>query len=322
MSNYLVDLSVVVPVFNEEMCLNELYQRLTRVLDGMKLVYEIVLVDDGSIDASWNLIRQLSGADAHVTAVRLSRNFGHHIAISAGLDHSRGRWVVTMDADLQDLPEEIPNLYAKAMGGCDVVLARRKGRQHGVVKRKLGTLFAKVMSRLSEMEYDPEVGVFRIMSRRVVDEVCGLRETSRFFSGLVYWVGFTQGSVDVEHGMRYAGETKYPLYKQLSLAFDGIISFTEKPLKLAVYLGVMFALSGVGYALLVIVQALAGEIEVLGYASLLSAILIVGGVTIITVGVVGLYVGRIFRQVKSRPLYIVSETNSLAGAAQCDVPEA
>jgi len=315
-----IEISVVIPVFNEEECICELYARLKSVMNSLSLNHEIVYVDDGSVDSSWDAILQLSQQDESVVALKLSRNFGHHVAIGAGLDVTAGDWVVVMDADLQDLPEEIPKLYACAMEGHDVVMAARKGRKHGVFKQFSGRLFAKIISRLGEFDYDPEVGVFRVMSRRVVRHVCGLREVARFFTGLVYWVGFSQVKVDVKHGDRHAGETKYDFSRQLSLAFNGIISFTEKPLKLAVYAGAVFALSGILYACVIAARALMGDIAVLGYASLMSAILLVGGVTISSIGLLGLYVGRIFAQVKSRPLYILAEAKNVSGAADRAYP--
>lgn len=310
-----IEMSVVIPVFNEQECIGELYARLKSVMNSLSVVHEIIYVDDGSVDGSWDSILKLSQQDESVVALKLSRNFGHHVAIGAGLDATAGNWVVVMDADLQDLPEEIPNLYARALEGHDVVMAARKGRKHGAFKQFLGRVFARVISRLGEFDYDPEVGVFRVMSRRVVRHVCGLREVARFFTGLVYWVGFSQVKVDVKHGDRHAGETKYDFSRQLSLAFNGIISFTEKPLKLAVYTGAIFALLGVLYACVIAVRALLGDISVLGYASLMSAILLVGGVTISSIGLLGLYVGRIFAQVKSRPLYILAEAQNRSSVA-------
>lgn len=304
-------LSVVTPVFNEVECLPELYRQLSEVLPTISPDYEIVLVDDGSRDGSWEKICELQTRDARVRGVRFSRNFGHHRAITCGLDHSSGDWVVVMDSDLQDSPSAIPALYARACEGFDIVLAKRRGKQHGLLKRLASRAFYAGLSYLTDVPYDDSIGVFRILSRRAVVALCSLRESARFFLGLVHWIGFRQSSIDVAHGQRFAGETKYPLSKQLALAMDATLSFSDKPLKLTVYVGLAFAGAGIVHACTIVARALLGQIVVMGYASLMSAVLTVGGVTIVTVGLVGLYVGNIFQQVKGRPLYVVAD--------RCDV---
>lgn len=306
-------ISVVSPVYNEEACLPEFCRRLHAVLSSITDEYEIVLVDDGSRDRSWSLIAAAAAADARIKGVRFSRNFGHHVALSAGLDHCSGEYVVTLDSDLQDQPEEIPRLYQHACQGYDVVLALREGRRHGVFKQFLARCFYTLFNHLSDGSFDPRVGVYRIMSRRVVVELARLRENARFFSGLVDWVGFSRSSIMVTHAPRFAGESKYPLMRQLLLAFDAILGYTERPLRLAVYLGLLFTAAGILWALRVVLVALLGNIGVSGYASIMSAVLVVGGVNIATVGIVGLYVGRIFREVKRRPLYVIAEACNAGG---------
>ncbi|WP_186406067.1 glycosyltransferase family 2 protein [Candidatus Accumulibacter aalborgensis] len=306
-------LSIVSPVYNEEPCLSEFLRRVELAAADLGVTHEIILIDDGSVDRSWSIIEEALRNNRALRAIRFSRNFGHHVALSAGLDYASGEWVVVMDSDLQDNPDEIAVLYGKAREGFDVVLGRRERRRHGVLKQLLARLFYRGLNYLSDGTFDPRVGVFRIMSRQVVGEVCRLREVSRFFSGLVAWVGFRQTSVDVQHGSRYAGDTKYPLRRQISLAVDALLAFSEKPLKLAIYVGTSFASAGILYAIAIVVRALLGQIAVLGYASLMAAILIVGGVSTITIGLVGVYVGRVFKQVKARPLYVVSERINFAG---------
>lgn len=305
-------LSIVSPVYNEEACLSEFLRRVQLAVQALGITHEILLVDDGSVDRSWQIIEDARRDNSAIRAVRFSRNFGHHVALSAGLDYASGEWVVVMDSDLQDNPDEIAVLYRKAQEGFDVVLGRRASRRHGVLKQLLARLFYRCLNYLSDGAFDPRVGVFRIMSRRVVCEVCRLREVSRFFSGLVAWVGFRQTSVDVLHGARFAGDTKYPLRRQIALAVDALLAFSEKPLKLAIYVGTSFAGVGILYALVVVVRAMLGQIAVLGYASLMSAILVVGGVSTMTIGLVGVYVGRVFKQVKARPLYVISERLNFA----------
>lgn len=304
-------LSVVSPVFNEEACVRELCRQLAAALPAITEDYEILLVDDGSRDRTWEIIGELTAADPRVKGLRFSRNFGHHMALTAGLDHCAGDWVVLMDSDLQDPPDAIPALYARAREGFDVVVARRKGKQHGWVKRQLSYAFYKVLSWLTDTPYDDEIGIFRILSRRSVDALCTLRESSRFILGLIEWIGFPRSEISVTHGRRFGGETKYPLRKQLALAMDATLSFSDKPLKLAVYLGFGFSVVGGLHALSIVVRALMGRIVVMGYASLISSLLLIGGVIIVTVGLVGLYVGNIFRQVKARPLYIVADRHEV-----------
>lgn len=308
-------ISVVSPVFNESGCIQAFYAEVSAALAAITPSWEIVLVDDGSSDDSWRQIRQLSQRDGRVRGVRFSRNFGHHVALAAGLDHCDGDWVVTIDSDLQDPPDAIPLLLETALGGFDVVVGLREGRQHGWIKRNLARAFYAVYSHLTDTPFEPRAGVFRIMSRRVVENLRQMRETSRFFAGMVNWVGFAQGAVPVQHRKRYSGETKYPLRKQILLAINGILGFSEKPLKFVATTGLAMSLLSMAYGLFIVARALAGKIVVLGYSSLAAAIFFTGGLTVFTVGLVGLYVGRIFRQVQGRPLYVVAER------AVCSTPE-
>lgn len=303
------EVSVVSPVFNERHCIAELVRRVDAALTGTD--YELILVDDGSRDGSWDEIQSLLPAYPALKALRFSRNFGHHVAISAGLDVACGGWTVVMDSDLQDLPESIPLLLDKAKEGYDVVVARRQAKQHGWAKRVLSRLFYRVLSWLADFEFDHTEGVFRVMRSDVVYALRAMRETPRFFVGLVHWVGFRRATVDVPHGSRFAGKTKYPLRKQLILGLRAAIGFSEKPLMVAASAGLVLACLGLGYAAVIVVQALAGRIEVSGYASLMSAVLVVGGLAIATTGLVGLYVGAVFTQTKARPLYIVSASERL-----------
>jgi dolichol-phosphate mannosyltransferase len=300
-------ISVVSPVYNEGLCVDALCQRVGEALGRLTPDWEIVLVDDGSRDDSWAKIEAQHARDPRIRGVKFSRNFGHHVAITAGLDHCDGDWVVVMDSDLQDPPEFIATLHQKALEGYDVVLAQRRARKHGAVKRLLSRAFYSTYAYLSDTEYDPRVGVFRIMSRRVVEALRRMREVSRFFPGMVDWVGFPRAFVTVEHGARYAGDTKYPLRRQIALALDSLLSFSDKPLKFLVHFGLV--ISGLAFLFGAYVLALGatGHIVVSGYASLATAVVLMGGLTVVTVGVVGLYVGRIFRQVQGRPLYVVAE---------------
>nr|WP_232533349.1 MULTISPECIES: glycosyltransferase family 2 protein [Ramlibacter] len=301
--------SVIAPVYNERECLEELVRRIDVALQGRPC--EIILVDDGSRDGSWGEIVRLRALYPAVRGLRFSRNFGHHVAITAGLDHALGEWVVVMDSDLQDQPESITSLLDKAAEGYHMVVARRLGKRHGPFKRSLSQLFARAMTWLADFEFDASVGVFRVMHRDIVDAVCAMRETPRLFTAMTDWVGFSRTSIDVTHGARFAGETKYPLRKQVALAVRGAIGFSEKPLEVLVTLGFVIASVGLTYALVIAVRALQGGIAVLGYASLMSAILVMGGLAIATTGIVGLYVGSVFAQTKRRPLYLLRASEGI-----------
>jgi dolichol-phosphate mannosyltransferase len=302
-----VKISVVSPVYNEEACVPELCRQLIDVLEGLDAEFEIILVDDGSKDRSWQTIRDLSQEYPSVKGLRFSRNFGHHYAITAGLDYCSGDWVVVMDSDLQDAPSAIPLLLAKAREGFDVVLARRMGRKYGWLKNFLARWFYKTFRYLTRTNYDDEAGVFRILSRRAVGALRQLPEVDRFFPAMVDWIGFPQSHVYVHHGERYAGETKYPIRKQITLAVNAILSFSERPLEIIIYCGLVTAALSFMFACYIVLRRLFGHFALMGYASTLTAISFFGGATIATLGVVGLYIGRILRQVKGRPTYIIAE---------------
>jgi len=303
-------LSVVSPVYNEAECVEELCRQLKGVLGRITSDFEIVLVDDGSRDASWRIIRGLSDADARIRGLKFSRNFGHHFAITAGLDHAEGDWVVVMDSDLQDSPQAIPELLRKAQDGYDLVIATRENRQFGWVKNFSAKMFYCTFRFLTDSDYDGAGGVFRIMSRDMVLSFRRLPEVDRFFPALIDWLGYRRAAITVTHGERYAGETKYPFRKQLQLALNAMLSFSEKPIKLAIYLGLTFAVLAILYGISIVIRALLGGVVVLGYASTVAAIVFMGGINMTILGMVGLYIGRIFRQVKGRPLYLISEVST------------
>jgi dolichol-phosphate mannosyltransferase len=309
-------ISVVSPVYNEDACVPELCRRLLTVLPPLADSFEIILVDDGSRDGSWEEIRELGSRCPQIKGLRFSRNFGHHYAITAGLEVASGDWIVVMDSDLQDPPAAIAELVAKAREGYDVVLARRRRRQHSWFKNLCAKVFYCLFRYVTDSRYDGEAGVYRIMSRRVVDALRRLPEVDRFFPALVDWVGFRQSHVYVDHGKRYAGETKYPLRKQIALAVNAMLSFSDKPIVIIVYFGLTVTVLSLLYASYIVLRAIFGTIAMLGYASIFTAVSFFGGITIATLGLVGLYVGRIFRQVKGRPVYIVAERVNAAAQPQ------
>jgi len=300
-------ISVVLPVHNEAAVLPELLRRLHSSLSTITEDYGVVLVDDGSVDQSWPVAGELCRQDPRVKAVRLSRNFGQHYSITAGLDHCDGDWVVVMDSDLQDRPEEVPNLYAKAQEGYDVVVARRGRRRDAPLKRLTSWLFYRIFSYLTDTHYDSQVGNFRIISRRVVENFRTVREQLRFFGGIVDWMGFPQTSIQVEHAERYAGKGSYDLTRLWRLAQDIVIAHSDKPLRLSIRVGFFISLASFIYGMYVIWRALAHRVSVAGWSSLIASVYFLAGIIISILGIMGIYLGRTFAEAKKRPLYVVRE---------------
>ncbi len=298
-------ISVVVPVYKAESCLDELYLRLKQALETISPDFEIVLVEDCGGDGSWQVIERLARQDARVKGIQFSRNFGQHYGITAGLDHCEGDWVVVMDCDLQDRPEEIPRLYAKAQEGYDIVLARRGRRQDPLLKRFTSWLFYKLFSYLADMEYDGETGNFRIMSRKVVESFRKMREQLRFFGGLVQWMGFPTASIEVQHAERHEGQSSYTFAKLWKLATETIIAYSDKPLRLAVRFGFLMAFFAFCYGVYALVRATVYGVPILGWSSLIVSLYFIGGVIIGILGILGIYLGKTFDESKKRPLYIV-----------------
>jgi dolichol-phosphate mannosyltransferase len=312
-------LSVVVPVFNENDTLRELHRRLAAVLPAGD--HEVVLVDDGSRDGSWNVMRELAAADPAVRLLRLSRNFGHQAALTAGLDAARGDAVVVMDGDLQDPPELIPDLVARWREGFDVVYAVRAERVGENRLRLLSiAIFYKLLRRISGDDIPENVGDFRLMSRRVVEALKAMPERARFLRGMTSWVGFRQVGVEYSRDARFAGESKYPPRKLLRLALDGITSFSTVPLKLVAWLG--FAIIGVCVALLAwaVLEHIFGNAAPRGWTSVIAVVLLLGGVQLVSLGIIGQYVARIFDEAKQRPLYFVADTVDSAEALESTDP--
>jgi dolichol-phosphate mannosyltransferase len=300
-------LSVVVPVFNETEVIQHFYDRITAVGESLDMEYEVIFVDDGSRDDSYVKLQGIASFDTRIRVLHFSRNFGHQVAITAGLDHARGDCVVVIDSDLQDPPEVIPRMVARWRDGFDVVYGVRSSRV-GETRLKLLTasMFYRTLSRLTSIEIPMDVGDFRLLSRRAADQLRGMRESDRFVRGLVSWIGFRQTGVEYDRDKRLAGETKYPYRKMIKFALDGITSFSTAPLKLAMWLG--YATSGLAFVYLatVFVQKWLG-VTVQGWATIMVALLFLGGVQLICIGIMGEYIGRIFTEIKHRPIYIVAE---------------
>ena len=301
-------ISVVVPVFNESEVIGAFYDRATAVLSELPgFDYEILFVDDGSKDDSYRQLAAFAAADPKVHVLKFSRNFGHQIAITAGIDHARGDCVVVIDADLQDPPEVIPSMIDRWCHGFDVVYGVRAERDgENALKLATASGFYWMLEKLTQIQIPRNVGDFRLMSRRAVDQLKQLREKDRFVRGLVSWVGFNQTGVTYHRDKRYAGVTKYPYRKMIKFAFDGITSFSTAPLKLATWTGYAAALLAVLYLLSVFVQKLMG-FTVEGWATIMVAMLFLGSVQLICLGIIGEYLGRIFNEVKPRPMYVIEE---------------
>ncbi len=301
--------SIVIPVYNEAEVLPTLYQRLTQVMDSLGERYEVIFVNDGSRDVSPILIRELQAKDERVKLLSFSRNFGHQTAITAGLDHSVGQAVVVMDADLQDPPEVIPRMIEKWREGYEVVFAVREQRSgEGLFKRVTAAVFYRLLRQLTATEIPLDAGDFRLMSRRAVEALKVVRERNRFMRGLAAWIGFRQTSIAFVRDVRYAGETKYPLRKMMRFALNGLTSFTTVPLQLSTYLGFAVSLISLIYMVYVLGRKLFTDQFVPGWTSVIVAVLFLGGIQLISLGIIGDYIGRIYEEVKQRPLYVIDES--------------
>lgn len=303
-------LSVVIPVYKAEKCLHALYERLKISLETVSQDFEIILVEDCGGDLSWKIIVELAENDSRVKGIQFSRNFGQHYGITAGLDHCDADWVVVMDCDLQDPPEEIPRLYAKAQEGYDVVLARRGKRQDPPLKKITSWLFYRIFNYFTELDYDGEVGNFRIISRQVVENFSLMREQLRFFGGLIDWMGFPTASIDINHDKRYEDKSTYTFAKLWKLATETIIAYSDKPLRLAIKLGFIISMISFIYGIYIAVKVIFYGSPVTGWGSLIVSLYFLGGIIICILGILGVYLGKTFDETKKRPLYLVRNQTS------------
>jgi len=299
-------ISIVTPVYNAEECLRELYRRLKASLEPITQDFEIIMVEDCGGDRSWDIIVELAKEDSRVKGIQFSRNFGQHYAITAGLDYAKGDWVVVMDCDLQDRPEEIPRLYEKAQEGYDMVQAKRGKRKDSFLKSLTSKTFYSIFNYFTDLKYDGSVGNFRIMSHKVNENFCSMRESLRFFGALINWVGFSSTTLDVHHASRFAGKTTYTIKKLFNLGLDTIITYSDKPLKISIKIGFIMSFLSCLYGGYIIFKKIFWGIPVMGWASLMSSLFLIGGIIIFNLGVIGLYLGKTFSEVKKRPLYIIS----------------
>lgn len=300
--------SIIAPIYNEEESLRVLYQRVCEVMERTHELWELILVNDGSQDRSAEIIRELAGKDKRVRPVMFARNFGHQIAVTAGLDYSRGDAVVIIDADLQDPPEVILELIDKWREGYEVVYAVRTEREGETwFKTFTASLFYRLVYRITDVTIPMDTGDFRLLDRKVVKVMNSMREHHRFLRGMASWVGFRQVGVGYKRAARYAGETKYPFKKMFRLALNAITGFSYFPLQLATYIGFLSAgLAIIAIPVVIILRAINPE-TFFGQASTLIAVLFLGGVQLISLGILGEYLGRVYDEVKGRPLYVVSQ---------------
>lgn len=304
-------ISIVSPVYKGERMVAELVRRIIESVSPISDEYEIILVNDASPDDSWEEIEEQCAANPRVKGINLSRNFGQHHAITAGLRYASGDWVVVMDCDLQDRPEEIPNLYRKAQEGFDIVYARRAERKDGFVKKSTSAFFYRVFRHLSGIEADKTIANFGIYYKRVIEEFNRMPEQARFFPSQIRYLGFKNTAIDVEHSERSEGKSSYSWRRRFKLGFDVIVSNSNKPLRFAVGLG--FGMSALSFllALYNVIAKWTGVIRVPGYTTTVFSIWFVGGLLLLVMGIVGLYIGKIYDQVKGRQLFIVKDKVNL-----------
>ena len=309
------ELSVVIPCFNESGNVEALTQELTAALSGLARqeqwaddAWEVIFVDDGSRDNTWALVEAAHQRDARIRGIKLSRGFGHHVAVSAGLDRATGQSVVVMDGDLQDPPDAIPLLYEKRKAGFDVIYSTRVDRQDPLVKRINSRLFWGAMNRVSGLHMPPTQMMLRMMSRQFVDAIVQMRETQRFVHGMMAWAGFRVTSVDVQHRARHAGRTNYNFWRQVRLAVYAITSFSTMPLRVASILGLVTSLASFIAGIALIVAKFAYGYSVEGWASIITSVYFLGGIQLLVLGIIGEYLGKTYKEVQRRPLYFVSES--------------
>jgi polyisoprenyl-phosphate glycosyltransferase len=303
--------SIVSPIYRSAKTLSLLVSEIKKNVEPISSNFEILLVEDGSPDSSWDAIVQESRKDSRVKGIKLSRNFGQHYAITAGLDYAQGQWTIVMDCDLQDNPSEIPNLFKKAEEGHKIVLARREARKDGLRKKLSSRVFYKVLSVLTGVKQDSSIANYGIYHRDVISAIIKMREPFRNFAAIVKWVGFAPVTINVRHSRREEGTSTYNLQKLFKLAMDTILAYSNKPLYYIVGLGFAISLISFLSSIIVFVKYITGSITVMGYTSLILSIWILGGLMMMFLGIVGLYIGKMFEGIKSRPIYIISETTNL-----------
>lgn len=306
-----IKLSVVIPVFNEEGNISLLFERLNSVIDSLQISKEYIFINDGSKDKSISIIKDLSSKYDYVKYINFSRNFGHQIAVSAGIDYAKGERIVIIDSDLQDPPELISEMYKKMDEGFEVVYAKRRSREgESITKKTTAKLFYRILSKITDINIPVDTGDFRIIDRKIADILKNMPEQEKYLRGQIAWAGFRQTFVEYDRQERHSGNTGYPFSKMLRFALNGITSFSDFPLKFATYSGFIAAFVAFVLMLYALYSRFIIKVFVPGWASLMICILFLGGVQLICLGIIGEYIGRLSTNVKKRPLYIVDETNT------------
>lgn len=302
-----MEISIVSPIYKAENIVAELVRQIIANVELLTSDFEIVLVNDASPDKSWREISRICQKDKRVKGLDLSRNFGQHYAITAGLSIARGRWVVVMDCDLQDHPDEIPNLYKKALEGWDSVFAQRIERRDSFLKRMSSKCFYSLFSYLTDTYQDSSVANFGIYNRKVIDSILSMNDSVRYFPTMAQWVGYEKYYLPVRHSERLEGNSSYNIKRLLMLAFDNIIAFSDKPLRLVIKFGFLISFFSMCIAFYFFTRYIFGDISVLGFASLIVSIWFLSGIIVMLIGVVGIYIGKVFDNTKNRPIFIVKE---------------
>ncbi|MBD3425552.1 MAG: glycosyltransferase [Candidatus Latescibacteria bacterium] len=300
--------SVIIPLYNCEPFISELTERIRKNLSEISDNFEIIYVNDSSPGDDWNLVEGESKKDERIKGINLSRNFGQHYAISAGLQHAKGEWVYVMDGDLQDLPEEMVKLYNNTEGDYKIVLAQRKIRKDNLLKRASSRLFYRLFSYLTDIRLDSSVANFGIYHEKVIEYFLKMQDQVRYFPTMIQWVGFKKKYVPVEHGERAEGRSSYSYRSLFKLAFNNIIAFSSKPLRLTITLGMVISLTSFITGVYYLINYLLGNITQMGFTSLILSIWFLGGIVIMILGMLGVYIGKIFDKVKNRPMYIIENT--------------
>jgi glycosyltransferase involved in cell wall biosynthesis len=301
-------LSVVIPVYNESSLIKELVKRVKANVKLITEDFEIVLIDDGSYDQTWEFIESEAIQEKRIKGLKFSRNFGHHYAITAGLHNATGDWVVVMDGDLQDRPEVIPDLYKKAQTGFDVVFVSRKNRPEKLYYRIAQKIFYRILRLLSGIDFDSSQANFSIISKKVVEAFKIFPENARFYGSTIKWLGFNRSSIDADHGVRHSGKPSYTLRKRIKLASDIILSFSERPLKFAIGFGILISTFATIGAFWIIYGKITWGYSVIGWSSLIVSVFFLGGSILVMLGIIGIYLGRVFQESKKRPLYVISSS--------------
>ena len=303
-------ISIVIPTYKCSQSLKELSDRLVITLDKFSADFEIIFINDASPENDWQVITQLGHKDARIKGINLSRNFGQHYAITAGLANAKGEWVVVMDGDLQDQPEEILNLIDKTKEGFDIVYARRATRKDNFLKKITSKLFYSIFGYLTDSKQDASIANFGIYHKKVIDAILSMKDHVRYFPTMVQWVGFNSSKIDVKHNSRAEGESAYSWSSLINLALNNIVAFSDKPLRIAIRIGFFISVISFGIGIYNLYKFFIGEIIILGYASLIISIWFLSGLIIMILGVIGVYLGKTFDRVKDRPTFIISEKSN------------